>query len=372
MRDPESQRPRIAIVGAGMAGILAAIKLTEAGLDNYTIYEKADRVGGTWRENTYPGISCDVPSHLYSYSFELTPEWTHRYSPGDQIQAYFERVTRDHDLVPRIRFGDEVVRCAFVDGQWQLETSEGRRDTADVVIAATGVLHHPNIPAFDGLETFGGATFHSSRWDHDVPLDGARLGVIGTGSTAVQIVGAVVDRVQHLSLFQRTAQWVLRQENAPYSDEQRREYRENPALLGDLHAELSKQFGVFARAVVDANSPEMTMLEETCREHLESTVRDPELRERLRPNYRAACKRLVISPNFYEAIQAPNAELVTEAIERFEPSGIRTRDGRLHELDVVVLATGFKAHAFMRPMRVVGRGGVTLEQAWARRPAAYL
>jgi cation diffusion facilitator CzcD-associated flavoprotein CzcO len=355
-----------------MAGILAAIKLTEAGLDDFTIYEKADRVGGTWRENTYPGISCDVPSHLYSYSFELTPEWTHRFSPGDEIQAYFERVARQHHLVRRIRFGDEVTRCEFVDGQWRVETAKGRRDTADVVIAATGVLHHPNVPAFEGLDDFEGAAFHSSRWDHSVPIDGARLGVIGTGSTAVQIVGAVVDRVQHLALFQRTAQWVLRQENAPYSEEQRQEFRDHPAQLAQMHAELNRQFGVFARAVVDASSPEMTALEEACRDHLDSTVRDPALRERLRPSYRAACKRLVISPNFYEAIQQPNAELVTEGIERFERSGIRTRDGRLHELDVVVLATGFKAHAFMRPMAVVGRGGVTLEQAWADRATAYL
>ncbi len=370
--DTHRTGPRVAIVGAGMAGILAAIKLAEAGFDDFTIYEKADRVGGTWRENTYPGISCDVPSHLYSYSFELTPEWTRRYSPGDEIQAYFERVTEEHDLLRRIRFGDEVLRCEFGDGQWHLETAKGRRDTADVVIAATGVLHHPNLPTFDGFDDFEGAAFHSSRWDHTVPIDGARLGVIGTGSTAVQIVGAVVDRVRHLALFQRTAQWVLRQENAEYSEEERQRFRANPTLLADLHAELNRQFGVFARAVVDADSEEMTALEQACREHLESTVRDPDLRERLRPSYRAACKRLVISPNFYEAIQAPNAELVTEGIERFEPTGIRTRDGRLHELDVVVLATGFKAHAFMRPMAVAGRGGVTLEQAWAERATAYL
>lgn len=363
---------RFAIIGAGMAGILAAIKLTAAGFTDFAVYEKADRLGGTWRENTYPGISCDVPSHLYSYSFALTPEWSRRYSPGAEIQAYFERVARDHDLAPHLRFGEEVIRCDFVDGRWHLETASGHRDEVDVVIAATGVLHHPNIPDIEGLDGFEGAAFHSSRWDHEVALDGARVGVIGTGSTAVQIVGAIVERVGKLSLFQRTAQWVVQQENPAYADDERAEFRRTPALLTDLHSDLSRQFSVFARAVVDADSPEMKMLEEVCRANLEDTVRDPELRERLRPNYRAACKRLVVSPNFYEAIQHPNAELITEGIERVEPSGIRTRDGRLHELDVLVLATGFKAAAFMRPMGVTGRDGLTLEKAWADRPSAYL
>jgi len=368
---PDDRALRFAIIGAGMSGILAAIKLTDAGFTDFTIYEKADRLGGTWRENTYPGISCDVPSHLYSYSFALTPEWSRRYSPGAEINAYFERVAHDHALEPHLRFGEEITRCEFVDGRWHLETAAGHHDDVDVVIAATGVLHHPNIPDFEGLDRFEGAAFHSSRWDHDVPLDGARVGVIGTGSTAVQIVGALVEEVGQLSLFQRTAQWVVQQENPAYADDERSQFRRDPALLSDLHAELSRQFGVFARAVVDADSPEMRALEEVCRANLE-TVRDPELRERLRPNYRAACKRLVVSPNFYAAIQHPHAELVTDPIERVEPTGVRTRDGRLHELDVLVLATGFKANAFMRPMAVTGRDGVTLEQAWADRPTAYL
>ena len=167
-----------------MAGILSAIKLTEAGLPDFTVYEKADRPGGTWRENTYPGIACDVPSHLYSYSFALTPDWSHRYSPGDEIQAYFERVTHEHELDGKIRFGDEVVSCEFTDGRWRLTTAGGHRDEVDVVIAATGVLHHPNVPDIAGLDTFAGASFHSSRWDHSVQLEGSRVGIVGTGSTA--------------------------------------------------------------------------------------------------------------------------------------------------------------------------------------------
>jgi cation diffusion facilitator CzcD-associated flavoprotein CzcO len=363
---------RFGVVGAGMAGILSGIRLTEAGITDFTIYEKADRPGGTWRENTYPGLSCDVPSHLYSYSFAPNPDWSHVFSPGNEIQAYFERVARDHDLGDHFRFGDEVCRCEWVDGRWRLETASGHRDDVDVVVAATGVLHHPRYPDIDGLETFAGACFHSARWDHDVPLDGRRVGVVGTGSTGVQITSALVPRVERLVLFQRTAQWILPQENPAYTDEERAEFRADPSRLVEMHRTLADMFSMFSNAVVDADSPRMKTIEEMCAANLEQSVRDPELRERLRPNYRAACKRLVISPDFYGAIQQPNAELVTDAIERVEPGGVRTRDGVLHELDVLVLATGFKADAFMRPMTIVGRDGRTLDEAWAKRPNAYL
>jgi cation diffusion facilitator CzcD-associated flavoprotein CzcO len=364
---------RFAILGAGMAGLLSAIKLREAGFRDFTIYEKADRLGGTWRENTYPGIGCDVPSHLYSYSFALNPDWSHRYSPGDEIQNYFERVASEHGLDPYFRFGDEVKRCAFEDGRWRIETASGHRDTADIVIAATGVLHHPNVPAFDGLASFAGAAFHSARWDHSVPIDGRRVGVIGTGSTAVQITGAITGRVAAYSLFQRTAQWIMPQENPAYSAEEQGTFRSDPALLRTTHDDLSRLFAEgFASGLIDADSPAMQMIAEACLMNLEENVRDPELKELLRPTYRAACKRLVISPNFYQAIQHPNAELVTTAIERIEPSGVRTRDGRLHELDVLVLATGFRTDRFMRPIEVVGRGGARLDDVWEKRPIAYL
>jgi len=363
---------RIAIVGAGMAGVLSAIKLREAGLDDLVVYEKAARLGGTWRENTYPGIACDVPSHLYSYSFAPNPDWSHRFSPGEEIEAYFEDVARRHGVTERIRFGEEVVRSEWRDGRWQLETRSGRRDTADVVIAATGVLHHPKYPELPGLDSFAGACFHSARWDHAVPLDGRRVGVVGTGSTAVQITSAVVDRVAKLSLFQRTAQWIAPQENPAYSDEEKAGFQRDPVALRQLRDEMSRAFGMFSTAVVDASSPQMKLLEDVCRANLETNVTDPVLRERLRPNYRAACKRLVVSPDFYQAIQRPNAELVTEGIERVEPRGVVTRDGRLHELDVLVLATGFRVDRFLRPIEVIGHEGRRLDDAWARRPTAYL
>ena len=363
----------MAIFGAGMAGILSAIKLREAGLTDFTVYEKASRLGGTWRENTYPGLGCDVPSHLYSYSFALNPNWSHRFSPGAEIQAYLERTAQEHGVMPHFRFGDEVVRCSFERGRWRIETASGHRDEVDIVIAATGVLHHPKIPKFEGIEAFAGAAFHSARWDHSVPLDGRRVGVIGTGSTAVQITGALTERAAKYSLFQRTAQWIMPQENPPYSEDEQSAFRGDPALLRGLHNDLSKLFAEgFASGLVDADSPAMQAIAAACLKNLEENVRDPELKERLRPNYRAACKRLVISPNFYEAIQRPNAELVTAPIERIEPRGVRTADGRLHELDVLVLATGFQVDRFLRPIDVIGKGGVRLAELWEKRPLAYL
>ncbi len=363
---------RCAVIGAGMAGILSAITLKEAGVTDFTVYEKADRLGGTWRENTYPGLSCDVPSHLYCYSFALNPEWSRLYSPGAEIEAYFEGVAHDRGVVPHVRLGDEVVSCAFADGRWRLTTAGGVHDEVDVVIAATGVLHHPKYPDIKGVDSFGGALFHSARWDHDVVLDGARVGIIGTGSTAMQIVSAVVDRTQKLTLFQRTAQWVMPAVNPAYTPEEQTAFRNDPQLMEGLRDSVSELFDHFSDGIVDARSPEMAMIERFCLDNLENNVTDPDLRERLRPDYRAACKRLVVSTNFYEAIQKENAELVTEAIEQVEPGGVRTADGRLHELDVLVLATGFKVDAFVRPISVVGRDGADLDQVWVDRPEAYL
>jgi cation diffusion facilitator CzcD-associated flavoprotein CzcO len=363
---------RFAVIGAGMAGVLSAIKLTEAGITDFTVYEKADGLGGTWRENTYPGLSCDVPSHLYTYSFAQNPAWSRVYSPGGEIQNYLENVARRYDVVKSIRFGDEVVSCQRVDGRWHLTTASGHVDDVDVVIAATGVLHHPKYPDIGGLESFGSAMFHSARWDHGVPLAGRRVGIIGTGSTAVQIVSAVVGQVAELKLFQRTAQWVMPVANPAYTPEEQESFRRDPQLLVEQFANLSRLFDLFSGTVVDAESPGMRMIEDACRKNLEENVTDPELRERLRPDYRAACKRLIISPNFYEAIQKPHAELVTDKIVGVETGGVRTADGRLHELDVLVLATGFKADAFVRPMAVTGRAGRSIDEVWVNGPEAYL
>ena len=290
---------RILIIGAGMAGILSAIKLHAAGYSNYAIYEKADRLGGTWRENTYPGLACDVPAHLYTYSFEPNPTWTRTFAPGPEIQSYFQHVSDKHSVTPSIRFGEEVTKCEFLNGRWQVETNKGTRDQADVILAATGVLHHPKVADIPGLDTFEGARFHSARWDHNVALEGKRVGVVGTGSTAIQITTALVDKVRHFDLFQRTAQWVMPIEDVKYSAEQKAAFRTDAQALDALRAHVDKNFQHFANAVIDADSPEMKQIEDACAANLENNVRDPELREKLRPNYRAGCKRLIFSPNLH-------------------------------------------------------------------------
>lgn len=371
--EQEVRPPRGIIIGAGVSGIVAAVALARAGITDYTIYEKADRVGGTWRDNTYPGVACDVPSHLYSFSFAPNPDWSRQFAAGTEIQAYVEDVAHRYGVVQRMRFGEEVVRCEFANGRWHVETASGRRDSADFVISATGITHHPNTPDIPGLDTFAGAAFHSARWNHDVPLEGRRVGVIGTGSSAVQIVSALVERVGRLTLFQRTPQWVMPQENRPFSAADREALRRDPDSMQALRASLERRFVQnFSDAVVDADSPRLQAIEALCREHLETTVVDPELRARLRPDYQVACKRLIISSDFYRAIQHPNAELVTERIARIEPEGVRTHDQRLHALDVLVLATGFRTDRFIRPVEVIGAGGRRLDVVWNKRPTAYM
>lgn len=364
-------QPRVAVIGAGMAGILSAIRLQELGLD-FVVFEKAERVGGTWRENTYPGLTCDVPAHSYTYSFARNPNWSRWFADGPEIQRYFESVAAEYDVLRHVRFGDEVARLEFLDSQWHLQTTTGRRDVFDAVIAATGVLHHPNEPSFDGIETFTGASFHSARWDHSFPLDSKRIGVIGTGSTAVQITTALVPRAGRFDLFQRTPQWVFPAPNPAYTEEEKAQFRVDPAAFEELIRELASTLNDrTANAVIDVDSPLLAEIERRCQENLDS-VRDPDLRRRLTPSYRAMCKRLIISPNFYEAIQAPNAHLVTDPIVRIEPEGVRTADGVLRELDVLVLATGFRADRFIRPTTVVGRNGVQLDDVWRDGPLAYL
>ncbi len=356
-----------------MAGILAAIRLRAAGYDDVVVYEKADRLGGTWRENTYPGLACDVPSHFYSYSFALNPDWTHRFSPGPEILRYFEDVARRWGIAPLVRYGRAVTRCTFARGRWEIGLSDGAIDEADVVIAATGVLHHPAYPDVPGLASFAGPSFHSARWDHDVVIAGKRVGVVGTGSSAIQIVGAVVDEVGELRLFQRTPQWVAPMENPAYTEAEKAAFRESPAAMAEVRDAIGRALtDGFANVLSDATSPVLQGIHDMCVAHLERSVRDPGLRERLRPSYRAACKRLVVSDRFYEAIQRPHATLVTEGIERVEPGGVRTRDGVLHALDVLVLATGFRVDAFVRPMQVLGDHGAVLDDVWAEGPLAYM
>ena len=366
-----TRKPRVAIIGAGMSGILTAIKFKAAGITDFTIYEKADRLGGTWRDNTYPGLSCDVPSHMYRYSFEPNSEWSHRFAPGAEILAYFETVAKKYDVEHSIKYNQEITEACYQDGNWHLKCGEHELDIVDIIISATGVLHHPVYPKFNGMNGFQGDVFHAARWDHDVPLDGRRIGIVGTGSTAVQITADLTTKVSHLSLFQRTAQWIFPLENPPFSEQEKDVFRNEPGVMDELYASLTRLLAdTFGQAVI-GDEYEIGRIEERCRENLENNVHDPELKVKLTPDYKAACKRLIISTGLYKAIQSPNAELVTEPILRVETGGVRTKDGRLHEIDVLVLATGFNGHSFMRPMDIIGRGGIQLKEIWAESTRAH-
>ena len=363
---------RFLVIGAGLSGIMSAIKLEAAGYSDITIYEKAAEPGGTWRDNRYPGIACDIPSHFYSYSFAPNPDWSMRYAPGGEIQRYIEDVMRRFDVERRIRFNEEITRCEFKSGRWHITTRSGHTDIADVIIAATGVTHHPQFPEIPGLDRFAGHAFHSAQWNHEAPLTG-RIGVIGTGSSSVQIVSTLLKRGVNVTLFQRTAQWIMPQENVAYSDAEKAQFRNDPKAIPGLRALLKRRFTeAVANAFVQIDLPQYKAIENACIQNLETQVSDPVLRERLRPPYKVACKRLVVSPDFYQAMQQPNATLVTERIEAIEAAGVRSSDGHLHELDVLVLATGFKTHHFMRPIDVIGNNGVRLNDAWSPRPRAYL
>lgn len=365
---------RHVVIGAGMAGMLAAIRLRDAGYRHVTVLEKADAVGGTWRENRYPGLTCDVPSHAYTYSFAPNAEWSAHLAPGPEIQDYFERVAADHDLHAVIRYGQEVDSLVFENGAWRIGTRAGLRLDADVVIAATGVLHHIRMPDIDGIDSFAGDAAHSARWDDSIALDGRRIGIIGSGSTGVQLVSALGARASKLQHFQRSPQWIMPVPNMPYSDEERAAFRRDPALIDAIRYNEEYQANVrrFSAGIIKADSEEIAIIETIVREHLERDVHDPILREKLRPTYRAACKRLIYSPDYYAKVQEYGVDIVTDAIERIEPQGVRTRDGVLHELDVLIYATGFRSDRFIRPAVVEGRNGRSLDTIWATHPTAYM
>ena len=364
---------RVVVIGAGMAGILAGIKLQEMGFDDITIYEKADRIGGTWRENTYPGLTCDVPSHHYTYSFERNPDWTRHLPPGPEIQAYFQRTCDKYGVTPLIRFNTEITRARWRDGGWDLELDSGETDRAAIVIAATGVLHHPDIPNIPGMDEFAGALFHTARWDHSVQLEGQRVGVVGMGSTGVQLISALAGVAGKLFHFVRTPQWIMPTHNGYYSEEQREAFRNDPALLEEYMDVASYNANVenYTLGITQPDSEGARFFRQACFDNLES-IDDPKLREALRPDHEPMCKRLIFSPDYYEKIRHPDCRLVRGEIERIEPAGIRTLDGELYELDVIALATGFRADQFMRPMEIIGQDGLELETLWAQKPVAYL
>jgi cation diffusion facilitator CzcD-associated flavoprotein CzcO len=368
----ERGKPTVAIIGAGMSGLCMAIKLQDAGIDTFTIFEKADEVGGTWRDNTYPGLTCDVPSRYYSYSFRPNPDWSHLLPPGPEIQEYFRRVAIERGVRARIRFGTDVTAAMYRDGRWWLTTDEGEEEEPfDVLVTATGVLRVPRYPDIAGLDSFAGPTFHSSRWDHSVSLPDKRIGVIGTGSTGVQITAALGGNVKQLKVFQRTAQWVLPFPNPRYKAATKAALRRFPSLNALGYGFWGRFFrSVPGRAPIRPGW-QRNMLQASCRWNLRLSVRDPELRQKLTPAHQPMCKRLIMASTYYAAVKKAAVDIVTDPIERVEPRGVVTADGTLHELDLLVLATGFDARAYVRPMAIVGEHGRTLDEAWEDGPTAY-
>ena len=367
----EGRIPRIAIIGAGISGIGAVIALRNAGYTDLTVYEKGESVGGTWRDNHYPGLSCDVPSYWYSYSFEPNPDWSHRFSYGPEILKYVEHVVEKYDVMSVINLNSPVTEVKYLGPKWRLKVEGHGEQIFDFVVSATGILHHVAYPEIPGLEEFEGPMFHSARWDDSVSLEGKRVGIIGTGATSVQIVGEVTSKVGFMSVFQRTPHWITPLPQKKYSEGWKRFVRMFPfiqKLIANNYRRL--MLSTFADATV-GNVSKQNQIQAACLRNLAKNVPDPALRARLTPDYTAACKRLILCSDYYPAISGDNAELVTEEIQVIEPRGVRTSDGRLHELDVLICATGFKVSEFILPTRVYGEDGVELSDLWDGVPRAH-
>jgi cation diffusion facilitator CzcD-associated flavoprotein CzcO len=366
------RNPSVCVIGAGMTGILLAIKLREAGISDITIFEKKSEIGGTWRENTYPGVACDVPSHMYTYSFEPNPNWSNFFARGPEIKQYFEKVTDKYDVRRLIQFDEGVQAAHYADAKWHIETTQGKRYTFDFVIAATGILHHPSFPDIPGLDTFKGKMFHTAKWDHSVNTgSGARVGVIGTGSTAAQAIPELVNNGAEVSVFQRTPQWLLPLSDFKISDKTKR-FLNRYAFTHRFMRRFAIWFmeHMFTKAVT-GHPVQKKLLEWTCKLNLRLSIKNKDLRAKLKPNYQVGCKRVIVNTTFYPAIQKDNAHLITSGIDRITEEGVRTIDGTLHKLDVIVLSTGFKPLNFMRPMNMTGKDGLHIDTAWQHSVKAY-
>jgi cation diffusion facilitator CzcD-associated flavoprotein CzcO len=360
------------VVGAGFGGVGAAAMLRRAGHTDVTVFERGERIGGVWHHNTYPGAACDVPSHLYEFSFAPNPRWSRRFAPQEEIQAYLEDVARRHGVLERIHTGTEVESATW-DGQrarWVLETTAGRHE-ADVVITACGQLSVPKVPPIPGLERFGGPAFHTAQWRHDVELAGKRVAVVGTGCSAIQVVPAIQPLVEHVDVYQRSPGWTIPKGDFAYRERTQRLFERFPVLqrldraaifafmdLGALALTSQRWLGAPFRAVG--------------RRQINKAIEDPELRRRVTPRDEIGCKRIMLTDEWYPTLTKPNVELVTDRIAEVTPDGIRSEDGTERPADVLVLATGFATHGFVAPMEVSGEGGRSLDEEWAEVPRAYL
>jgi cation diffusion facilitator CzcD-associated flavoprotein CzcO len=369
---PDTTDLRVAIVGAGFGGLGMAIRLKLEGIHDFVVLERAGDLGGTWRDNSYPGCACDVPSHLYSFSFAPNPNWSHIFARQSEIWEYLRDCARRYGVVPHIRYHHEVTGAEWDDAaeRWRIETKAGSV-TARVLVSAAGPLSQPHIPDLPGLEDFAGAKFHSAEWDHEHDLRGQRVAVVGTGASAIQFVPRIQRGVAKLHLFQRTPPWVLGRPEHRISSVEKRLLRSLPALQRALRSGIywGGELGILGLAY---DQRLVKPVEALARRHLNAQVKDPELRAKLMPSYRLGCKRILGSDDFYPALTQPNVEVVTEPIERVHPHTVVTNDGVARELDTIIFGTGF--HVTDNPMAAMvrGRGGRTLAEAWDGSPRAYL
>jgi cation diffusion facilitator CzcD-associated flavoprotein CzcO len=363
--------PSVAIVGAGFGGLGLGIRLKQAGVHDFTIFDRAAEVGGTWRDNTYPGLACDVPSHLYSFSFEPKRDWSRRFPRQPEILEYLRSAVRRHGLGEHLRLGAEVTSARFEDGRWRVRTAGGGEQDFDVLVAATGQLSRPAWPRIPGLDSFKGRAFHSAEWDHSYDVRGKRIAVIGTGASAVQFVPEIARDAAQLHVFQRSAPYVVEKRDKEYPRWERRLFRRLPAVQALDRLYMWMVFETFIAAFTHV-PPLRGELRRRFRKQLERQVESPELRAQLTPDYEIGCKRVLISNDWYPALQRPNVELVTAAVTEVVPDGVVTPDGRTREVDAIVCGTGFSTVDFLAPMEVSGLGGRDLNEAWRDGPDAYL
>ena len=364
---------RVVIIGSGFGGLAAAVRLKQAGVTDLVVFEKSSDVGGVWRENTYPGAACDVPSHLYSLSFAPKADWSRRFAPQGEIHQYLRDVARDFDVLRHIRFGTEVLAAAFDEdtGTWRLTLSDGEEHEADVLLSATGQLSRPSTPAVPGLDRFEGTMFHSAQWDHGHDLTGERVAVIGTGASAIQFVPAIAARTASLSVFQRSAPYVLGKPDRTYRERAKKAFARVPGLL-----RLSREGNYFSnelRSLGFNTEPRLLFAHRArYRRHLRAVVADPALREKLTPTDPMGCKRILMSNDWYPALQLPQVEVVTDPIAEVRAHSVVTADGVEREVDTIILGTGFAATEFLVPMTVTGRDGRDLHAQWKDGASAHL
>ena len=364
---------RVVIIGAGFAGLGMAIQLRQAGVDDFVILEKSDDVGGCWHDNQYPGAACDIPSHLYSFSFKPKANWSRTFAPQPEILGYLQHCARKYDLHRHLRLGVEVQAADFDSdtGIWNVTTGRGETLRTRVLISACGQLNRPAYPALPGIERFQGAAFHSATWNHDFKLAGKRVAVIGTGASAIQIVPSIIDTVQTLHLFQRHAAYVIPKPDRPFADWEQDMFSAVPGMqqLTRASTYLRNELRVLGFTYFP---PAMKLLELAAEKERERCVADLELRRKLTPDYPMGCKRILLSNDYYPALCKPNAEVITDAISHVTERGIVTKDGRERELDAIIYSTGFKATEFLAPMQIRGRDGRELGAAWRDGAEAYL